>query len=59
MRHSPDFATMAEADALADLQDRIGHYEKIYDTVPAAVSNRGGNRMGRGGSRMGRGGNRQ
>ena len=50
---------MAEADALADLQDRIGHYEKIYDTVPAAVSNRGGNRMGRGGSRMGRGGNRQ
>ena len=33
VRHSPDFATMAEADALADLQKRIEHYEKIYDTV--------------------------
>jgi len=33
VHHSPDFATMAEADALADLQQRIEHYEKIYDTV--------------------------
>ena len=33
VQHSPDFATMSEADALADLQLRIEHYEKIYDTV--------------------------
>ena len=33
VQHSPDFATMSEADALADLQQRIEHYEKIYDTV--------------------------
>lgn len=30
VRNSPDFAGMTEEAALADLHDRIGHYEKVY-----------------------------
>jgi len=33
VRNSPDFAGMTEEAALADLHDRIGHYEKVYQTV--------------------------
>ena len=33
VRASPDFKGLSEADALADLKERIGHYERQYETV--------------------------
>ena len=33
VQNSPDFVTMSEADALKDLEQRIEHYEKCYETV--------------------------
>ena len=33
VRASPDFKGLSEADALADLKERIGHYEGQYETV--------------------------
>ena len=36
VRHSEDFKGLGEAEALADLQERISHYEKQYQTVREA-----------------------
>ena len=36
VRASPDFKGLSEADALADLRERIGHYERQYETVEDA-----------------------
>lgn len=36
VHHSADFADMSEADALADLDARIAHYHKTYETVREA-----------------------
>eukprot|EP00908_Phaeocystis_cordata_P013140 Transcript_24172.p1 GENE.Transcript_24172~~Transcript_24172.p1 ORF type:complete len:504 (+),score=199.17 Transcript_24172:118-1629(+) len=33
VRASPDFKDLSEAAALADLRERIGHYERAYETV--------------------------
>ena len=33
MRASPDFKSLSEEAALADLRERIGHYERAYETV--------------------------
>ena len=33
VRHSADFAGTPEAVAMEDLRVRIGHYEKVYETV--------------------------
>ena len=33
MRASPDFKSLSEEEALADLRERIGHYERAYESV--------------------------
>ena len=33
VRASPDFRSLSEEEALADLRERIGHYERAYESV--------------------------